>query len=523
LILAMEVELWYRPWARLGLAGRDRRVLLAGTSDPASGRGGSIQLCTDIPGGPVVDGRNSNGRVTHSLNDGRRVYVMPLPLHPSRGMTIDVGAHRVPLVFDALPDRPNERLEPTTDRQREAFVLLDRVKAVWARLREVEAAIADPATIWEELTRRWLADDMSGNPEMDIIVKQARELLAILEHLDRSPRRILRRTPKMIRLSRVQEIDRRGMIWLVRQPGDTMAEQAGSRQRVYAIAREENFNTLENRVLRSYAQLATMIAQEYVRKHPGAARSGRVITVGKFGKRCRQLEVDLAALGVGEARADATPNFVLQANPNYRKVWDAWKVLLNRSRIVDDLWRWQARSWEEFCALALVVALQSIPSARLVATSPLGFREEQEQGCWLHYVNPLAVFFLPEQDVTVEVRYGPPTGRVLHMFGAPIWLRFGRIGDNTFLWRWAVWPIWHAKGGLRPEDMRSIAKLRPHGQSELVRGGITLRPVISGADAQSLHTHEAGCVTVGASGSALRGGIKLLRDLLVGVILRGAA
>jgi hypothetical protein len=52
----------------------------------------------------------------------------------------------------------------------------------------VEAAITDPATIWEQLMRQWLADDMSANPEMDIIVKQARELLPILEHLDRAPR-----------------------------------------------------------------------------------------------------------------------------------------------------------------------------------------------------------------------------------------------------------------------------------------------------------------------------------------------
>jgi hypothetical protein len=424
------------------------------------------------------------------------------------------------LVFDGIPDRPNERLEPTTDRQREAFALLDRVKAVWARLREVGTAIADPATIWENLTRRWMADDMSGNPEMDIIVKQARELLGVLENLDRSPRRILRRTPEMIRLSRVQEIDRRGMIWLVRQPGDTVAERAGSRQRVYAIARTENFNTLENRVLRSYAQLAAMISREYVGKHPGAARSGRVVTVDKFGKRCRQLEADLAVLGVGEAKADATPNFVLQDNPNYRRVWDAWRILLNREHIVDELWRWQARSWEEFCALALVVALQSIPSARVIATSPLEFRDEQQQGCWLRHVNPMAVFFLPEQDVTVEVQYGPPTGRILHMFGAPIWLRFGRIGDNTFLRRWAVWPIWHAKGGLSPGDMPSIARLLSHGKSELVRGGITIRPVPPDAEAQCVRSPKAGSVTIGASGSALGVGIGLLRDLLIGTILR---
>ena len=518
----MEVEIWHRPWAHLGLPGRDRQALLTDSPDPASGHGGPIQFCTDIPGGPIIDGRSSSGRATHSLSGGRHVYAIPIPLHPSKGTVINVGMHRVLLVFDAIPDRPNENLEPTTERQRDAFALLHRVKAVWARLREVEAAIADPATIWEELTRRWLADDTSPKPEMDIIVKQARELLTVIEHLDSSPRRVLRRKPEMIRLSRVQEIDRRGMIWLVRQPGDTMAERAGSRQRVYAIAREESFNTLENRVLRSYAQLAATIGREYVGKNPRAARSGRVGIVDRFGKRCRLLDVDLAERGVGEAKADATPNFVLQNNVNYRKVWDAWVELLRRRRIVDELWRWQARSWEEFSALALVVALQSIPGARVIATSPLAFREEQEQGCWLRHVNPLAVFFLPEQDVTVEIRYGPPSGRVLHMFGAPIWLRFGRIGDNTFLRRWAVWPIWHAMGGLRPADVHSIAQVLPDGRDEFVRGGITIRPVSWGADAQSELTGEVGCVTIGASGGALREGIGLLRELLTAAVLRTA-
>ena len=448
---------------------------------------------------------------------------MPIPLHASKGMTVNVGTSSMRLAFDAIPDRPDERLTPTTDSQHEALVLLDRVKAVWARLREVESAIADPATIWSRLSELWLADDPAANPEMDVIVEQARSLLPTLEQLDRAPRRVLRRTLHMIPLSRVQEVDRRGIMWLVRQPGETMAERAGGRQRIRAVAREENFNTLENRVLRSYALLVATLSREYLEKHKRAASSPRVAAVRQFGKRCRQLEADLAEREVGEANTDATPNFVLQNNVNYRKVWDAWRELINRKRIVDELWRWQARSWEEFSAIALVLAVQSIPGARAIATSPLIFQEEQEDGCWLRHVNPLAVFFLPEQNVTVERIYRGSRERILQMFGAPIWLRFGRIGDNTFLRRWAVWPIWHATGGLRHADMHSIAQLLPHGHGELVRGGITIRPVPPSADAQSEHTDEVGCVTIGASGGSLREGIGLLRELLVATILRTAA
>ncbi len=516
------IELWHRPWARLGKEGRDYRFLRPDKPDPARGHADSIRVCTDIPGGPVVDGRIGSGKEVQNLGDGRRVYAMPVPLRASAGMTVGVGASSVRLVFDEIPDRPPEGLEPTTDRQREAIALLDRVKAVWARLREVESAIADPATIWERLTALWLADDQAANPEMDIIVSQARQLLATLELLDRAPRRILRRTLRMIPLSRVQEIDRRAMSWLVRQPGETMAERAGSRQKISAIAREENFDTLENRVLRSYAQLAATIAREYVAKHPAVTNSRRVLLVGKFGKRCRQLEADLAERGVGEAKADATPNFVLQNNANYRKIWDAWMTLRGRERVLDELWRWQARSWEEFCALALVVALQSIPGARLIATSPLVFRDEQEQGCWLRHVNPLAVFFLREQDVTVEVSYGTPSGRTLHKFGAPIWLRFGPVGDNTFLLRWAVWPIWHAKGGLEKEDIAAITPLLSEGRNEFVRGGISIRPVAADGGPQSESSDKAACLTIGPSGRALGSGIGLLRDLLVHNVLRGA-
>jgi len=68
------------------------------------------------------------------------------------------------------------------------------------------------------------------------------QLLPTLDLLDRAPPH-LARTHRMIPLARVQEIDRRAMTWLVRQPGETTAERAGNRQRISAIAREENFDT----------------------------------------------------------------------------------------------------------------------------------------------------------------------------------------------------------------------------------------------------------------------------------------
>lgn len=513
-----EVALWRTPWAMLSREKCDYLLLRPGVSQGGSG---AFWLCTDMPGGPLIAGRKGSGKELFDFSDGRRVFAMPIPLRPSAGIAVDVGGQDATVRFAHIPDRPAKEEEARVGEPNDGVILLNRVKAVWARLRELEAAIADPATIWGTLGRLWLASDPGADPEMDIIVTHARELTVTLDLLDRAPRRVLRRTHRMIPLARVQEIDRRSMTWLVRQPGETMAERAGSRQRIDAVAREESFDTPENRVLVSYARLAGAVARDYVAIHPRAAGTGRVRRVAGFARRCRQLEADFVERGVGEAEPDATPNFVLQNNPSYRAVWNAWMALLRRRRIIDELWRWQARSWEEFCALAVVVALQSIADARPIATSPLVFREEQEQGCWLKHVNPLAVFYLPRRDVIVEVSYGPPSGEALRRFGAPLWLRLGQVGNNEFLTRWAVWPIWHAEGGLVDADVGAIAERLSAGHRELVRGGIALRPVAAGGAAELTRNDQAACLTIAPSGEELRRGIELLRGLLETTVLRG--
>jgi hypothetical protein len=510
------VELWHRHWSRLDLTGSRYTGL---ENDQEISGHGPIWLCTEANVNPIVNGKPWLGEPDNTLSDGRRIFVMPIPLRGAMGMKVSTELRSAQVNFPEIPDRP---LESTTGDQQEGKPLRDRVKSVWARLREVEMAVADPAHIWESLRDLWLRDDAVANPEMDIIVHHGRRLLPTLDLLDRAPRKVLRRTQRMIPLSRVQEVDRKTMSWLIRQPGETIAERAGNRQRIKAVTREENFNTLENRVVLSYARLAGVVAREYAGKHAAVRGAARVKLVAAYGKRCRLLERGFDVRGVLEANADVTPNFVLQTNPNYRKIWGAWHELLNRGRILDELWRWQTRSWEEFCALATIIALQSVPGARPVATSPIVFRDEQERGCWIKNVNPLAVFFLPSEGVTIEVSYRMRGGNVLPNFGAPIWLRLGKVGGNVFLQRWAVWPIWDAIGGLEAEEAEEILRLLPAGRNESVVGGITIRPAAEAAPAEIQSKAGAACLTVGASGPALKAGIEQLRDFLLEFVLKRA-
>jgi hypothetical protein len=513
------LQLWERPWARLDGSGRRYRILRE-EEPPVLLEGGAHWLYSEQAGAVCIGDRAEPGKAEAWL--GPNVVALPLPLRPTRALRLRAGKTSVMLDASKLPVRPQEERAPDDEAEQAAKSLLDRVKSVWARLRDVEGALEDPAQMWLRLQALWLDEGTRASPEMDIIVEHARLLAPTLDLLDRTPRRILRRVQRMVPLGRVQEVDRKAMAWLIRQPGETIAERAGDRQRIQAVAREESFNTLENRVVLSYARMADAVARDYCGRHGIAARAPRVERVRRFGGRCKKLERDLRARRVSEAGVDVTPNFVLQNDARYHAVWHAWQQLLRRWRTLDELWRWQARSWEELCALVVVIALQSRPGARLIAVSPIVFLEEQREGCWMEHINPLAVLFLPDVGVTVEVTYRGQRGPVLGPFGAPIWLRLGRIDSEAFLSRWAIWPIWTVNGGLERGEGEEIAALLPHGRQELVAGGITLRPVADGAAAEEWRGQHCAGFTIGAAGTALPDGIARLGRYLSDDVLRRA-
>ncbi len=516
----MALLLIERPWALLDRTGRRARTLIPAAVPLRDEGFGALWLHAPAGEDPTIGGRTRGSWPEITLEKGMAIFALPVPERAADGLLFRTSDGVVRVKRAHIPGRPIEDAERTSGEQEEAAALFDRVKSVWARLREVEDAMDDPAHIWEKLAEAWLGAEEVPDPEMDRIVRHARELVPTLDLLDRAPRRILRRTQRMIPLSRVQEMDRKSMAWLIRQPGETMAERAGDRQRVRAVAREENFDTLENRVVLSYAVLARAVARAYGERHRAAKNTARVRRVADYGVRCQALERSFHARRVFAASADITPNFVLQNNPLYHRVWEAWQDLLRRGRILDQLWRWQARSWEEFCALAVVVALQSLAGARSIAVSPLLFRDEQQGGCWISHVNPLAVIHLPHDGATVELSYRMRAGSLLSPFGAPVWLRYGRMDRGQFPSRWAVWPLWDARGGLTDGEAVEVAALREAGRREGVRGGITIRPTRKGEAPTAVVVPGGICLTLGAAGAPLKAGIEqlaaVLRDHVLG-------
>ena len=376
-----------------------------------------------------------------SWDDGARATVVPR--YPRIGSAVG------PARFEGLPrlshDGPST--EGADERGRDA---LRRMNTVLARIGDLEVALDDPARVWARLAERWGRAEREEEPRMAEIVRQSGVMAPRLTALEPRLRRVLRRSRELTPLSRVEEVDRAAMVWLSRQPGRTLAERAGASQRIMAIVRHESLDTPENRVLRSYATLARDVARGWCRENEAARGRPRHERVDGFARRTARLAGNLAEAGVGLARAGAAPNYVLMSDPDYRAVHDAWERLLLRRRALDDLWGWQACSWSEFTALALVLALGEVPGARMVAASPLAWREEHDRGRHVRADNPLAAFHLRREGLILEVQDRPRSIEAAQgPFSAPIWLRIGDLSGAPARRRVPVWPL-HAFDALDP-------------------------------------------------------------------------
>lgn len=111
------VELWHRPWSRLDVS--DKHYTVVGKDVTHESRG-PIWLCSDGPDGLIVDGKPSSGVPDNTLDDGRRIFVMPIPLRSASGMKVRTASGVAHLVFPMIPDRP---LEPAANEKQEAKTL----------------------------------------------------------------------------------------------------------------------------------------------------------------------------------------------------------------------------------------------------------------------------------------------------------------------------------------------------------------------------------------------------------------
>jgi hypothetical protein len=232
----------------------------------------------------------------------------------------------------------------------------------------------------------WLKEIQDENePPYDPIVEIAQCSGDTVERLLSYPRRLLRREREKVHLAKLEEIDEGCMRWMVRQPGRNLAERAGSQQHLLGIVRKDNFDTFENRVLREFCHKAMAESFYYTQRHSLFSKSSRWRKVRRYGRFIREKESMSDVKNASRLKFLMEPNFVLQFDRNYRKIWAWFLMLIRQEEQIDKARLWRGRLWSDHCRLMLTLAIAEKSQFEVCppAGQRLWLRKEQDDGLWM--------------------------------------------------------------------------------------------------------------------------------------------
>lgn len=236
-----------------------------------------------------------------------------------------------------------------------------------------------------------------------LIVEIARNVPGAVASIVADPRKVLTREHTEVPLDKIQEMDGFSLVDLARRPGRTVAMKAGPKQRLMALTRRETADTIENRVVLDFIRRSARAARQYVdemcarcprrtvcRLHDPvteeACPSERVKLVGGYARHC-------AAWLRGGAFAEVTrlaeprtrPNYVLQQNIRYVKVWKHYLRLLRLEDVEEDVWRHLRIVWSDMVKMLFMMTWQAQlePRAKLqTSRRPFMIRRHNRGGRW---------------------------------------------------------------------------------------------------------------------------------------------
>lgn len=215
---------------------------------------------------------------------------------------------------------------------REAAIIRFRQNR-WLAKREKGAL---PLT-WEDVEKSLTPNN--ENPRAGLETTLARELPAVLTQVFERLRKVLRREREPQSVGRVEQLDAACLRWLTRQPGYTVVQKAGPRQRVLAVVRRENYDILENRVLQDLLLRTVRLTERWLEENENAFPNHESVkAVKRLGNLCRKgLELEILQ-GVSPLHDIPKPNYVLTQDTLYRRIWDAYLLVVEHYRLIEGLW-----------------------------------------------------------------------------------------------------------------------------------------------------------------------------------------
>ena len=269
----------------------------------------------------------------------------------------------------------------TTKRDKEKATELYATVLSWSQRFEVllEASRKwnnENKIFWDEVIVHFLTGlDSANEPRMALIVKIAEDMSRNLSLVVQSARKILLRERKLISASRMAEMDTSCLRWLVRQPGKSFAEKSAShKQRLFGVIRRESYDTLENRVLKDFLNRCATESARYLDMEVGQnqwyTQSIRTKHVRGFRHLCNTLRRERHLEDVLPPPPGLRPNYVLQNDYRYRKIWRNYVRLLRREDEQDRLWDWQSRTWAD--VVRTMICLTIYKQSKVLTSSVLG-------------------------------------------------------------------------------------------------------------------------------------------------------
>jgi hypothetical protein len=404
---------------RVELAGVDRRVKVRA--------GPPVILVTNADHDPKVDARRRgiepegpSFRFGDTTVRHRIVDVGTRPNEMGAGFRLADGEHWH-LHYEGHIPRPGFAARhkgsfgPTSLRAEELdtfiFGCIERIRS------GAEGNLGRPG--WDLLDEAWSDARLDArDPPMELVVRHAEHHARLLADLVKSPRRVLKRDRDLVTVDKVQQIDVACIRWLIRQPGRDIYEQAGPRQRILAVVREQEPNTLENRVVRDFAARSAILAASYCKRHDRYRGTDRWTLVDRYRMECRRAEEALAEAGIDTPEHPIVPNFALLRDARYGRIWIAYQEILRHDDERDECWRWQHRLWADFCRLAAQLAVRRMPGSEVVAETPLRIFDEQRRGRWTSLAGQSGVLLVrrkhgkPPLVVSVVADLSEPHDRV---------------------------------------------------------------------------------------------------------------
>lgn len=260
-----------------------------------------------------------------------------------------------------------ERFDLSSGTGQQVYSDIARYILAWSQIfDELMENARVPGSLSDAITWKAVLDQLHNipqapnQPRMALIVRIAQQMHRRLPDIVSAMRKILLRERDLVPLHRIQETDNTCLRWYARQPGNTTQEKAGSKQRLLAIVRKESFDTLENRVLKDFILRCSKEAAYYLNVEVGPRMQGssRASDVKRYKNICNMCTANPCFEQVSLPAPGTQPNYVLQNDLRYQKVWYWYRQLLRRADVEDQIWDWQTRTWADVTRLLVGAAME---------------------------------------------------------------------------------------------------------------------------------------------------------------------